>query len=46
MGRPLSSILGAVRGGPLYRVVGDPDSAIVSDVTIDSREVVPGALFC
>ncbi len=46
MSRPLSSILAAVRGGPTYRVVGDPDKAIVGDVTIDSREVVPGALFC
>ena len=46
MGQVLSSLLAAVRGGPSFRVVGDPDRVAVDDVTIDSREVGPGALFC
>jgi UDP-N-acetylmuramoyl-L-alanyl-D-glutamate--2,6-diaminopimelate ligase len=45
MQRRLDAVLAGVRGGPTYRVVGDA-SVTITDVTIDSREVVPGALFC
>jgi UDP-N-acetylmuramoyl-L-alanyl-D-glutamate--2,6-diaminopimelate ligase len=45
MQRRLDAVLTGVRGGPTYRVVGDA-SVTITDVTIDSREVVPGALFC
>ena len=50
--RSLSSVLEGVRGGPSRRVVrgpgvvGDPDVVQVGDITIDSRSVEPGSLFC
>jgi UDP-N-acetylmuramoyl-L-alanyl-D-glutamate--2,6-diaminopimelate ligase len=45
MPRQLDEVLAGVRGGPAYRISGD-GSVSITDVTIDSREVVPGALFC
>jgi UDP-N-acetylmuramoyl-L-alanyl-D-glutamate--2,6-diaminopimelate ligase len=43
--RSLGSILAGVRGGPPLRLVGG-DQTTVDDVTIDSRTVRPGSLFC
>jgi len=44
MSRSLASLLGAVRGGPGFELVGDGAVEIV-DITLDSREVGPGTLF-
>ncbi len=43
--RTLGAILAGVRGGPSLRLVGDGTEP-VSDVTVDSRAVHVGALFC
>jgi UDP-N-acetylmuramoyl-L-alanyl-D-glutamate--2,6-diaminopimelate ligase len=43
--RPIAEVLAAVRGGPSLAVVGD-SNAVVSEITLDSREVVDGAVFC
>jgi len=45
MSRPLGDVVASVRGGPALRVVGSPDVS-VEDVTLDSREVRAGWLFC
>jgi len=42
---PLAQVVEGARGGPSLRVVGDGSVAVV-DVTLDSRAVVPGSLFC
>lgn len=43
--RSIARILEGVRGGPAPALVGD-SSVLVTDVTLDSREVRPGSLFC
>ena len=43
--RPLREVLDAVRGGPARRVVGDP-MVDVADITLDSRAVAAGSVFC
>ena len=47
-GRVLRDVVASARGGPPTRIVRDDtsDGPPIVDVTLDSREVVPGALFC
>jgi len=40
----LEAVIAGLRGGPSLRLVGDP-TVLISDVTIDSREVAEGSLF-
>jgi UDP-N-acetylmuramoyl-L-alanyl-D-glutamate--2,6-diaminopimelate ligase len=42
----LAQIVEGVRGGPPLRVAGDATGVVVADVTIDSRDVRAGSLFC
>lgn len=49
MGRSLAAVLADLRGGPSFRVLpgAQPLEEIeVVDVTVDSREVRPGSVFC
>ncbi len=48
--RSLAEVLDGVRGGPARTLVGsnsvDPTAVAVDDITIDSREVRAGTVFC
>ncbi|MEK7422535.1 MAG: UDP-N-acetylmuramoyl-L-alanyl-D-glutamate--2,6-diaminopimelate ligase [Actinomycetota bacterium] len=45
MDQPIGRILAALRGGPAVRLVGDAD-AVVTDLTLDSRQVDRHWMFC
>ncbi|MFZ4811485.1 MAG: Mur ligase domain-containing protein, partial [Ilumatobacteraceae bacterium] len=41
----IAEVVRVIRGGPSVEITGD-DAVPVTDITIDSREVRPGTVFC
>ncbi len=44
--RPLRDVLGSVRGGPPLHLAPDAPDVAVADITVDSRDVGRGSIFC